>query len=311
VTVDQAHAEMVAVARHLADLNPGRYREWSASVEPFRNSLLSSHTQTALWLLLGAVAFVLLIACANVANLLLARGTARRRELAVRASLGASQGAIVRQLLTESLLLALMGGGLGVALASGLLRAVTALMPAYTLPPEADLRLNLPVLLFTLAASVFCGILFGCAPAWRASHANLSEALKDAARSLGSGRDRLRRALVAGEFALALSLLAGAGLALHGLFRLANVDLGFRTEGLLTFSLPVPEGRLTGPERINAFYRELLDRVEAAPGVLSASVSTTMPVRGASVGFMGFEVVGRPTHDASDKPGALWSVVTV
>jgi putative ABC transport system permease protein len=310
VTVDQAHAEMVAVARQLVDLDPGRYRARSASVEPLRNSMVGSNTKTALWLLLGAVAFVLLIACANVANLLLARGASRRRELAVRASLGASQGAIVGQLLTESLLLALMGGALGVALASGLLRAVMALVPAYSLPPEADVRLNLPVLLFTLAVSVFCGILFGCAPAWRAARANLTDTLKDAGRSLGGGRDRLRRALVTGEFALALTLLSGAGLAIHGLFKLANVDLGFRTEGLLTFSLPVPEGRLTGPERIDAFYRELLDRVQAVPGVLSASVSTTMPVRGASVGFMGFEVVGRPTPDASDKPGALWSVVS-
>src|SRR5262249_55726058 len=157
------------------------------------------------------------------------------------------------------------------------------------LPPEADVRLNLPVLLFTLAVSVFCGVLFGSAPAWRATRANPTEALKDAGRCLGGGRDRVRRALVVGEFALALTLLAGAGLAFHGLFRLANVPLGFRTEGLLTFSLPVPEGRLTGSERINAFYRELLDRVQAVPGVLSASVSTTMPVWGASVGFMGFE----------------------
>jgi putative ABC transport system permease protein len=185
-----------------------------------------------------------------------------------------------------------------------------ALLPAYTLPPEADVRLNLPVLLFTLAASLFCGIVFGCAPAWRATRANPTEALKDAGRSLGGGRDRLRRALVAGEFALALTLLAGAGLAIHGLFRLVNVPLGFRTEGLLTFSLPVPEGRLMGSERINAFYRELLDRVQAVPGVLSASVSTTMPVWGASVGFMRFDVVGRPARDDSDKPGAFWSVAS-
>jgi len=310
VTVEQAHADMVAVARNLADSDPGRYKERSASVEPFRNSFLNSNAKTALWLLFGAVDFVLLIACANVGNLLLARGAARRRELAVRASLGASQGAIVRQLLTESLLLALMGGGLGVLLAGGLLWAVMALMPAYMLPPEADVRLNLPVLLFTLAASLFCAIVFGCAPAWRATRANPNEALKDAGRSLGGGRDRLRRVLVAGEFAVALTLLAGAGLATHGLLRLVNVPLGFRTEGLLTFSLPVPEGRLMGPEQINAFYRELLDRVQALPGVLSASVSTTMPVRGAWVGFMTFDVVGRPARNDSDKPGALWSVAS-
>ena len=310
VTVEHAQADMVTVARDLAGADPSRRRNWRASVEPFRNNFLTANSRTALWLLLGAVAFVLIIACANVANLLLARGAARRRELAVRASLGASPGAIVRLLMTESLLLALMGGGLGVVLASGLLPAVMALLPAYALPPEADVRLDLPVLLSTTAASVFCGIAFGCAPAWRATRANPTEALKDAGRSLGGGRDRLRRALVAGEFALALALLAGAGLAIRGLLKLTHVDLGFRAEGLLTFSLPVPEGRLTGPERINAFYRELLDGVQAVPGVLSASISTTMPVRGASVGFMGFDLVGRPTQNAADKPGALWSVVS-
>jgi putative ABC transport system permease protein len=310
VTVEQAHAEMVAVARHLTDSDPRRFREWSASVEPARNSLLDSDTRTNLWLLLAAVTFVLLIACANVANLLLARGAARRRELALRASLGASRWAIVRQLLTESLLLALLGGGLGVVLAFGLHRAVLAFLPAYTLPPEADVRLNLPVLLVTLAVSVSCGILFGCAPAWRATRMNVAVGLNDGGRALGGGRDRLRRSLVAAEFALALTLLTGAGLSIHGLFELARVDLGFHTEGLITFSLPVPESRLIGSERISAFYQELLDRVRNIPGVLSASVSTTMPIHGASVGFMGFEVVGRPTRDTSDKPGALWSVVS-
>jgi putative ABC transport system permease protein len=309
-TVEQARAEMVAVARHLADSDPKRRKEWSASVEPFRNSLLSANAKMALWLLFGTVAFVMLIACANVANLLLARGAARRRELAVRVSVGASQGAIVRQLLTESLLLAIVGGGVGVLLAFGLLRAVMAVMPAYALPPETDVQINLPVLLFTLAASLFCGIVFGCAPAWRATRPNPTEELRGAARWVGSERDRLRRALVAGQFALALTLLAGAGLAINSLVRLVNVPLGFRTEGVLTFSLPVPEGRLMGSGRINAFYRELLDRVRAVPGVLSASVSTTMPVRGAWVGFMAFDVVGRPARDDTDKSGALWSVAS-
>jgi putative ABC transport system permease protein len=196
VTVEQAHAEIVAVAKP-PDSDPGRYKERSASVEPFRNSLLSSNAKTALWLLFGAVAFVLLIACANVANLLLARGAARRRELAVRASLGASQGAIVRQLLTESLLLALMGGGLGVPLAGGLLRAVMALMPAYMLPPVTSAQPARAAL--HPCRILFCGIVFGCA-LWRATGRTRPK-LKDAGRSLGGGRDRLRRVLVAGEFA--------------------------------------------------------------------------------------------------------------
>jgi putative ABC transport system permease protein len=309
VTVAQADASMVALDRHLARKRSESYA-WSASVEPYRNSFLSGDTKTALWLLLGAVTFVLLIACANVANLLLARGTARRRELAVRASLGASHATIVRQLMTESVVLALAGGGLGVALASGLLRAIMAILPSATLPSEADVRLNVPVLLFTLAASVVCGILFGCAPAWRSARASVNETLKDSSRSLGGGRDRLRRALVALEFALALTLLAGGGLAIHSLFKLASVDPGFRTERLLTFSLPMPPGRLRAADEINAFYRQLIDRVRVIPGVRLASVSTTMPVQQFGFVVMKFEVVGQPAAAASKPSHADLNVVS-
>jgi putative ABC transport system permease protein len=310
VTLEAAHTSMVALTRHLAESDPARYKGRSASVEPFRNSLLAASTRTALLLLFGAVTFVLLIACANVASLLLARGTARRRELALRASLGASQAAIVRQLLTESLLLALMGGALGVALASGLLRAVMVLLPAGALPTEADVRLSLPVLLSALVSCALCALLFGCAPAWRAARVDLNEALKEAAPSLGYGRDRLRRALVVVECALALTLLAGGGLALRGLYALASVDLGFRTEGLLTFSLPVPRARLTGTEQIDAFYQELIDRLQAIPGVRSASVSTALPMHAFGFVIMSFDVVGAPPADPSSRPAARLTTVT-
>jgi putative ABC transport system permease protein len=318
VTVEQAQADMVGVARQLADSAPaphgspaphGRTR-WSASVEPLRTSFLAQDTKTVLWLLLGAVTFVLLVACVNVANLLLARGTARRRELAVRASLGASRATLVRQLVTESGVLALLGGSLGVALAWALLGVVVALVPAGTLPSEAEVRLNLPVLLFTLVTCLLCGIVFGGAPAWRAARANVSEGLKDAASSLAHGRDRLRRALVVAEFALALTLLAGGGLAVLGLIKLTMVDLGFRHEGLLTFSLPVPRGRLTGAEEIDTFYRELVDRVQAIPGVRSASVSGTMPVQTFGFAMWHFDVVGRHPMDASERPAVRLNTVS-
>ena len=169
-----------------------------------------------LWLLMGAVGFVLLIACANVANLLLARATTRQREVAVRASLGASRKRLFGQFLAESLALASIGGVLGVVLAWVLLKIIMAMMPPYTLPYEADVRVNPPVLLFTLAATAFAGVLFGCAPAWQSSRLNLNEVLKEGGRSGGSvGRHGLRRTLVVAEFALALSLLAGGGLAIH------------------------------------------------------------------------------------------------
>ena len=155
---------------------------WGASVEPLQNNFLSRDTIAGLWFLLGAVSFVLLIACANVANLLLARGAARQREMAVRASLGASPGRIVAQFLAESVVLALLGGLFGTALAVGLLRAFLAMMPAYTLPSEADVRLSVPVLLFTVAAVMLSGVLFGCAPAWQATRLDLNETLKEGGR---------------------------------------------------------------------------------------------------------------------------------
>lgn len=308
VTLEQANANIAAVAQNLARAYPASNSGWSATVEPFRNNFVSDNTKRALWLLVGAVAFVLLIACANVANLLLARGAARQRELAVRASLGAPRAEIVQQLITESLVLALIGGALGVALAFALVNAIVTLIPPYTLPTEAHIRLNVPVLFFTLAACVLSGLLSGCAPAWQAARANMNDTLKEAGRSVSGGHHGLRRALVVLEFALALTLLAGGGLAIHSFFKLATVDLGFHKDRLLTFSLPVPKGRLTATEQIDVFYGELIDRVQAVPGVLSASVSTGMPLRG--TWGLWFQIPGQPVTEPSQRPSAGFNMVT-
>ena len=187
VSLAQANANMDQVTAHMAELNPQSNKGWTASVEPLQNNFLSKETIAGLWLLLGAVGFVLLIACANVANLLLARGMARQREIAVRSSLGARRGQIFAQFLTESVVLAAIGGVLGVVLAALLLTVIMALMPPFTLPSEADVRLSVPVLLFTLAASLLSGILFGCAPAWQATRSKLVETLKEAGRSSVGG----------------------------------------------------------------------------------------------------------------------------
>ena len=309
VTLAQANANMQAVSANLAKTFPKSNTGWSSSVEPLKNNFLSDTTKSSLWLLLGAVGFVLLIACANVANLLLARGTARQRELALRSALGASRWEIVRQLLVESLVLATIGGTLGVALAAAVLKGILLLMPDGTLPTEADVRLNLPVLAFTLAACALSGILFGCAPAWQAARAKTNEALKEGGRSLAGGRHRLRQVLVIVEFALALTLLAGGGLAIHSLFKLANVNLGFRTDGLLTFFLPVPDGKLKGNDQVNTFYAQLLERVQAVPGVTAVSVSTGMPVQGTGFG-MPFDIAGKPSADPGKRPGAGFNMVT-
>ncbi len=310
VTLAQANADMDSVTRHIAEVYPKSNQGWSASVEPLQNDFLSRDTQRALWMLLGAVGFVLLIACANVANLLLARGTVRQREIAVRTSLGATRGQLFRQFLTESLALAAIGGALGVGLAWALLRIIVALMPPYTLPSEADVRINVPVLLFTLGATMFAGLLFGCAPALQAVRLNLNETLKDGGRmGVSIGRHRVRHALVLAEFSLALILLAAAGLAVHSFWNLIHVDMGFRTDHTLTFFLPMPSDRLKAPEEVTAFYRELLERVQALPGIRSVSASTGMPVQGTNFG-MPFDIVGKPVADRSQRPGAGVNMVT-
>jgi putative ABC transport system permease protein len=308
VTIQQAQADMDAVTRHIGEVYP-QDKGWGASVEALRNDFLPRERIASLWLLMGGVGFVLLIACANVANLLLARGTARQREVAVRASLGASRGRLFGQLLTESLALALAGGVFGVGLGWGILKAVMAFMPRETLPSEADVTLNLPVLLFTLAATMLAGILAGCAPAWQASRLDLNETLKQSGRSLSSGHHWLRRALVVGEFTLALTLLAGAGLAIHSFMKITALDLGVRTDHILTFYLPVPDGRLTQPDQIRGYYRQMLARIEAVPGVMSATAGTGLPLEYTGFG-MPFNIAGRPFANPADRPGAGFQMMT-
>jgi putative ABC transport system permease protein len=310
VTMAQANADMEAVTRHIAEVYPKSDKGWSASVEPLKNDFLDRDVIRGLWLLMGAVGFVLLIACANVANLLLARATTRQKEVAVRASLGASRNRLFSQFLAESLALASIGGMLGVALAWLLLKIIMIMMPPFTLPYEADVRLNPPVLLFTVAASLLAGALFGCAPAWRTARMNLNEVLKEGGRSsVTAGRHGLRRTLVVAEFALALSLLAGGGLAIHSLWNVAHVDLGFRSGHLLTFFLPVPDGHLTGAQQITSFYRQFIERTQALPGVKSVSASEGMPLEGVNFG-MPFQIEGKNVDDPSQRPGAGFNMVT-
>jgi len=309
VTLAQANADMQSVAAHIGQEFPKSNKGWSAVVEPLQNDFLDRNVKRALWMMLGAVGFVLLIACANVANLLLARGTARQSEIAVRAALGATRKQLFGQFLTESLALAIMGGALGVGLAWALLKVILALMPQYTLPSEADVRLNVPVLLFTMAGTMLAGVLFGCVPALQAARLNLNDTLKEGGRSGGAGKHRVRHALVLAEFALALILLAAAGLAVHSFWNLTRVDMGFRTDHLLTFNLPMPAERLKTSEQITAFYRELRDRVQALPGITSASVSTGFPVQGTGFG-MGFEIAGKPAPDRSRRLNTGFNMVT-
>jgi putative ABC transport system permease protein len=311
VGLKQSQAEMDAIAARLAKAYPKSNEGRAASVEALQNDFLPNDTRLTLWLLLGSVGFVLLIACVNVANLLLARSMARQKEMAVRISLGAAPKVIFTQLLTENLLLAALGGLLGIGVGFGMLRALIEVMPPFTLPSEADLRMNLPVLLFTLAVTTLAGLLFGFAPAWFSSHANPAETLKEGGRSGTSlsGR-RLQRMLVVSEFSLTLALLAGAGLAIHSFLNLERVDLGIRTDHVLTFYLTTPASRPKDPDQIAAYYRRMLASIESVPGVSKASVSSGLPLEG--TGFESpFTIAGKPEmSDPAQRPSATFGLAT-
>ena len=227
-------------------------------------NFVTDSTRRNLWLLLGAVGFLLLIGCVNVANLLLARGTSRQREVALRAALGASRSRLFTQFLTESLILAVIGGAFGVLLAVVIIDAITTVMPPVgtMFPSEANIRISIPVLLFTIAVTTIAGLLFGAVPAWQATRLDLNEVLKLGGRS-GSGglRRKALRGLVVAEFSFALTLLATGGVALKGFWNLTRIDLGIQTDNVLTFRLPVPEKRLNGPDQIRAYYEQMLERL--------------------------------------------------
>src|SRR5580704_2202396 len=286
ITLQQAQADMDAVTSHIAAAYPSSNKGWGASVEPLKNDFLPRERIRNLWLLLGAVGFVLLIACVNIANLLLAKGAVRQREIAVRSSVGANRRQIFTQFLTESLILALIGGALGIGLGEGLLRAILTIVPAGILPSEANFRLDIHVLVVALAATSIAGVLFGCAPAWYASRVDPGESLKEGGRSgQTSGSHKLRQGLITGEFALALSLLAGAGLAIHSFWNLTRVDLGVRTDHVLIFGLHQAQGRFKNPDEMYTYNQQMLSTLRSVPGVSNVATVTGTPLRGESDGM--------------------------
>ncbi|HWF90237.1 MAG TPA: ABC transporter permease [Pyrinomonadaceae bacterium] len=311
VSIEQAQSEMNGIAAPLQNEFPQTNTDWGVSVEALHLDFVDRATRRNLWLLLGAVGFLLLIACVNVANLLLARGTSRQREVAVRAALGASRLRIFSQFVTESLVLAMIGGVFGIVFAGLILNAMNLVMPPVgtMLPSEADIRISVPVLLFTIAVTGLAGLLFGSVPAWQAARFDLNEVLKTGGRTGGGARRNALRVLVIAEFSLALTLLACGAMALKGFWNLTRVDLGIRTEHVLTFQLPVPDERLKGAEQIRSYYRQMLNRVEAVPGITNVAVNTGVPARGPMFG-MPFTIVGQPDVNPSDRPGAAFQMVT-
>jgi putative ABC transport system permease protein len=312
VSLAQAQSELSAISSHdaaNADTTPNA--EPAALVEPLKNDFIPPNRILMLWLLLGAVGFLLLIACVNAANLLLARAAVRRQEMAVRGAMGASPRRLFAQCITESLVLALLGGTAGVAIAYAGLRALVAILPPNTLPSEAELTLSLPVLGFTLAITTLIGIVFGATPALSASHAEPADALRGGGRSsAGIAHSQLRRSLVITEFALALTLLACAALTVHSLVKLMQLDLGVRTDRLLNFHLATPPDRAHDPGSLLAYTHHMLDDVQAIPGVTSVAASAGTPLEGA--GFGGpFAIAGRSVYARpSERPLTAFDAVT-
>ena len=310
VSIDAAQSEMNVVARRIAHDYPQSNKNYGVSVEPLKLDFLAPATKTTLWLLMGAVCFVLLIACVNVANLLLARSTTRQKEIAVRASIGASRRRLFAQLFTESLVLAAMGAIVGLGLGEILVKLIITMLPPFTLPSEADVKLSIPILLFTLISTALAAVMFGCAPAWQTSGVDPNSALKEGGRTGPSAHHhRMRRSLVVLEFALALAILAGAGLAIHSFWNLSHVDSGVRADHVLTFDIPVSQNRFSQPEQMIAFYRQLTERLESVPGVARASAATGTPLEGFGFG-MYFGIPGRIMGELTSRPSSPFVMVT-
>jgi predicted permease len=292
VSIGQAQNELDLTARRLAEQFPDHYpasRRFSLSVKPLLEQVVGD-IRRALLVLLGAVGCVLLIACANVANLLLTRAAAREREIAIRTALGAARSRLVRQLLTESVLLSVIGGALGLFIAYWMLDALRWLSPS-NIPRLPSIRMDSRVLIFTSAVAVLTGILFGMAPALRSIQLNLSETLKEGARNLASGRHlRLRSALVVTELALSLVLLISAGLLIRSFMSVERVNPGFEASNVLAMRMSVGGTSYRGDRR-GIFYQVLLDRVRGLPGVESAGVAAILPLSG-SISWGGITIEG-------------------
>ncbi len=278
VSIRQAQAELDVIARRLVAQSKEKDPAGGAAVKPLRKDI-SGEMQDRYFILLGAVALVLLIACVNVANLMLARAAARRKEMAVRAALGASRWRIVRQLLTESVVLAVTASVLGIGLAWWTLEGLAVLLPFRFLPE--DLTMNGTVLLFTVLVAAITGILFGLVPALQEARVSLSEALKDVPGLVGSGRSRLRKGLAVAEVAMATVLLIGAGLLVGSFWRVLRTDPGFRSEHTVSMRIDWPSSDPLSFIRIWPFYREVIQQVEALPGV-AATAGGPAPLTGAA-----------------------------
>jgi len=302
VDIRQAQAELSAISTRLEQLYPEDDKGWGAVILPLREELVGD-VRPALLVLFGAVAFVLLIACANVANLVLAKTLARRKEIAIRTALGASRLVVLRQILAETVLLSVVGGALGLFLARFGISLIVKVL-GDRIPPFMQVTLDVPVLTFTLLLSVVAGVLAGLIPSVRFTRADVNEALKQG-QSRGSSDARgggTRRLLVVSEVALSLVLLIGAGLMIRSLWELRKVQPGFDSQNVLTMTVPLPANRYSSPAGQINFFQGVLAQIRALPGIDSAGVIDSLPLSGHGGSHQPFSIEGRPVQQMSDQP---------
>jgi putative ABC transport system permease protein len=282
ISIKQAESDLTVVANRLASVYPKEYpKHFTVQIESLTN-LVVGRFKATLYIVLSAVGLLLLIGCGNVANLLLARATTREKEFAIRSALGANRWRLIRQLLVESLILAVGGAAVGTLFAWGGLKFLVALMPQNIIPAEAVIRLNTPVLLFTLGIAVLTALVFGLVPALKAARKDLNEPLRDSGKGISGGfrHGRLRDAVVVLEVGLSLTLLVAAGLLMRSFMALRDVHLGLQPDHVLVARLPLPVDRYKTADQVTGFYRPLLQRLKALPGIVAATETSALPPYG-------------------------------
>jgi len=311
IALEQARANMGAIAARIARDYPETNKGWGVAIDPFADLIVGKELKRSLYVLLASVGMVLLIGCANLANLMLARGMTRDREVAVRVALGAGRWQLMRQFLTESVLLAVSGGILGLAIGYGTIVGLKILLPPYSLPAEADIAMDGHVLIFTFLLAVFTGIACGLAPALQATRSDLTGAMKQGGGGASAGRvrHRTRTALVIAEVALTFVLLVGAGLLLRSFARMQNVDTGFDSTNVLTANFPIPQQRFAEPASFNAYLRQVRGAISALPGVRDVAFTSALPMQGSGYG-MGVQRTDQPMADVANRKFCFFKMVS-
>lgn len=309
VSLGEAQAGMGLVADDIARISPETNKGWGVTIEPLKQALIGGDLRLTSFVLAGVVGLVLLLACANLANLLLSRGAVRSREIAIRTSLGGSPARIVRQLLTENLLLALIGGTSGVLLAWLAISAAPLLLPADLLPVAIRLEMNTRVLAFSAFLTLLTGLAFGLFPAWNSVSRPVGESLKSGSYTSTATTNAFRGILAVVQIAIAVLLASGAALLLRTLGSLNNVDPGFKAPNVLTANISLPMNRYKTEQNILTFFRGAEQRIRSTPGIVDVAFGTSLPLNGMDIG-QGFEIAGESNHDTANQPTANYQMIS-